>query len=98
MPGKLIMRLLRQLSSVLQKLWQKNWRPGDIHVNCIAPGFIETPMTEGMSESQKEAALAKIPLGRMGSPLEIAQAVLFLASAWSDYITGQVFAIDGGMV
>jgi 3-oxoacyl-[acyl-carrier protein] reductase len=70
----------------------------NIFVNCIAPGFIETAMTEAMTETQKEAALAKIPLGRLGQPVEIANAALFLASSWSDYITGQVFAIDGGMV
>lgn len=69
-----------------------------IQVNCIAPGFIETPMTGILTESQKESILSKIPLGRMGIPEEIANAALFLASSLSDYITGQVLIVDGGMV
>lgn len=70
----------------------------NICVNCIAPGFIETSMTEVMTPAQKEATLAKIPLGKMGQPGDIANAALFLASHLSDYITGQVFTVDGGMV
>lgn len=69
-----------------------------ICVNCIAPGFIETNMTEVMTDAQKEATLAKIPLGKMGKPEDIANTALFLASNLSDYITGQVFTVDGGMV
>lgn len=67
-----------------------------IQVNAIAPGFIETAMTDGLTEEQKASILSKIPLGRMGRPEEVAQLALFLAGA--DYITGQVFVIDGGMV
>jgi len=67
-----------------------------ICVNCIAPGFIETPMTEGLPEKVKEEALKRIPLGRLGKPEEVANLHLFLASPESDYITGQVFFIDGG--
>lgn len=67
-------------------------------VNCVAPGFIETKMTGVMTEVQKQETLAKIPLGRMGQPEEIANMVLFLASSMGDYITGQVIAVDGGMV
>ena len=67
-----------------------------ICVNCIAPGFIETPMTEGLPEKVKEEALKRIPLGRIGRPEEVANLHLFLASPESDYITGQVFFIDGG--
>jgi 3-oxoacyl-[acyl-carrier protein] reductase len=70
----------------------------NIHVNCIAPGFIETGMTQTLNEAQREAALAKIPLGRMGRPEEVANCVLFLASSLADYITGQVITVDGGMV
>ncbi len=70
----------------------------NICVNCVAPGFIETAMTEILTDAQKEATLAKIPLGRMGQPNDIANTVLFLASSLSDYITGQVFTVDGGMV
>lgn len=70
----------------------------NIYVNCIAPGFVDTAMTDAMSSEQKQDALDKIPLGRMGLPVEIANTALFLASSWSDYITGQVLAVDGGMV
>lgn len=70
----------------------------NINVNCIAPGFIDTGMTEVLNETQKEAALASIPFGRMGTPTEIANAALFLASSLADYITGQVITVDGGMV
>jgi 3-oxoacyl-[acyl-carrier protein] reductase len=70
----------------------------NIHVNCIAPGFIETNMTDVLTETQRESTLAKIPLGRLGNPVDIANVALFLASPLSDYITGQVFTVDGGMV
>jgi 3-oxoacyl-[acyl-carrier protein] reductase len=70
----------------------------NILVNCIAPGFIKTKMTDALSEQQKEAVLKEIPLGRLGDPAEIAQAVWFLASPLSNYMTGQVMTIDGGMV
>lgn len=70
----------------------------NIQVNCIAPGYIETPMTEVLTEEQRKATLEKIPMGRMGQPQEIAYAAVFLASAASDYITGQVLTVDGGMV
>lgn len=70
----------------------------NIHVNCIAPGYIATQMTQELTNVQKESTLAKIPLGRMGDPIDIANVALFLASELSDYITGQVFTVDGGMV
>lgn len=70
----------------------------NICVNCIAPGFITTRMTDVLTDAQKEGLLKKIPMGRMGSPNDIAQAVVFLASSLSDYITGQVITVDGGMV
>ena len=69
-----------------------------IRVNCIAPGYIETQMTEGLSEEVKKQILSKIPLNQMGQPGDIADAALFLASDLSSYITGQVLAVDGGMV
>lgn len=69
-----------------------------ICVNCIAPGFIQTQMTDALLPEQKEAILKTIPLGRMGLPFEIANMALFLASEMSSYITGQVFVVDGGMV
>lgn len=69
-----------------------------ICVNCIAPGFILTPMTDRLSDKVKEGILSSIPMKRMGNPLEVAQVALFLASHLSDYITGQVLTVDGGMV
>ncbi len=69
-----------------------------ICVNCIAPGFIQTRMTDVLTDSQKEGILKKIPMGKMGSPQDIANAAVFLASHLSDYMTGQVLTVDGGMV
>ena len=70
----------------------------NIRANCIAPGYIETPMTDGLAPAIKEAIIAKIPLGKIGNPADIANAALFLASDMSSYITGQVLTVDGGMV
>jgi 3-oxoacyl-[acyl-carrier protein] reductase len=70
----------------------------NICVNCIAPGFIQTQMTGALTEAQKEGILKKIPMGRMGETQDIANAAVFLASNLSDYITGQVITVDGGMV
>lgn len=69
-----------------------------ICVNCIAPGFVVSGMTDVLTQEQKDAILAKIPMGRMGEVVEIANAALFLASALANYITGQVLTVDGGMV
>ena len=68
-----------------------------INVNAIAPGFIATDMTEAMPSEAKENMTKAIPLNRIGTPKEIADMAVFLASEKSDYITGQVFAVDGGM-
>lgn len=69
-----------------------------VTVNAIAPGFIETDMTEVLGDQLKEGILSKIPLGRFGQVEDIAAAALFLASEDGRYITGQVLAVDGGMV
>lgn len=69
-----------------------------IRANCIAPGYIETSMTDSLSAELKQAILAKIPLGRIGSAIDIAYAALFLGSDLSSYVTGQVLTVDGGMV
>ncbi|MBS0648755.1 MAG: 3-oxoacyl-ACP reductase FabG [Verrucomicrobia bacterium] len=69
-----------------------------ICVNCIAPGFIKTSMTDVLTDAQKEAIMQKVPMGRLGNPEDIAKAAVFLASDWSDYMTGQVLTVDGGMV
>lgn len=69
-----------------------------IQVNCIAPGFIRTSMTDALTEEQKKKILDRVPLARLGEAEEVAQAALFLAGPHSDYITGQTLTIDGGMV
>lgn len=68
-----------------------------ICVNAIAPGFIETEMTDVLSDAAKEVAAAQIPMKRFGQASEVAEAAVFLASDKADYITGQVLCIDGGM-
>lgn len=68
-----------------------------ITVNCIAPGFIETAMTEKLTDDQKAAILAQVPARRMGMPSEIAAAALYLASAEASYITGTTLHVNGGM-
>ncbi|MDP3532918.1 MAG: 3-oxoacyl-[acyl-carrier-protein] reductase [Alphaproteobacteria bacterium] len=69
-----------------------------ITVNCVAPGFIETDMTTGLTDEQKEKILGQIPQGTMGTPEDIAYAVLYLASKEASYVTGQVLHVNGGMV
>ena len=68
-----------------------------ITVNAIAPGFIETDMTDRLPDDQKEALASQIPMGRLGTPNEVAQAVLFLAGESGSYITGQTIHVNGGM-
>jgi len=79
--------------SVARELAKRN-----ICVNAVAPGFINTDMTGGLHDAQKEAALTNIPMARFGETRDIAEAVLFLASDKANYITGQVLVVDGGMV
>jgi 3-oxoacyl-[acyl-carrier protein] reductase len=69
-----------------------------VTANAVAPGFIETDMTGGLKDEARNDVLKQIPLGRFGQPDDIADAVLFLAGAAAKYITGQVLAVDGGMV
>ena len=69
----------------------------NIAINCIAPGFIDTDMTNELTDVQKEMILKQVPMGRLGSAKEIANAALFLASDEANYITGQVLIVDGGM-
>jgi len=70
----------------------------NVCVNCIAPGFIQTRMTDVLTDKQREEILNSIPMKKMGNPQDIAHAAVFLASHLSDYITGQVLTVDGGMV
>ena len=69
----------------------------NVTVNAVAPGFIETDMTDALSDKQKEAIAGRIAAGRMGTPEDVANLVAFLASDGAGYITGQVICIDGGM-
>ena len=69
-----------------------------ITVNCVAPGFIASPMTDELNEKQRETILAKIPAMRLGAAAEIAAAVLYLASDEAGYVTGQTLNVNGGMV
>jgi 3-oxoacyl-[acyl-carrier protein] reductase len=69
----------------------------NITVNCVAPGFIETDMTRALSSEQTGALLGQIPLGKLGSPADVAYAVAFLASSHAGYITGSTVHVNGGM-
>ena len=68
-----------------------------VTVNCVAPGFFATDMTAGLAEAQTAALLAQIPVGRLGTPEEVAEAVVFLASPAAAYITGSELHVNGGM-
>jgi 3-oxoacyl-[acyl-carrier protein] reductase len=68
-----------------------------VTVNCVAPGFISSPMTDALNEKQRETILANVPAGRLGSGEDVAAAVVFLASAEAAYITGQTLHVNGGM-
>lgn len=78
--------------SLAQELGSRN-----ITVNAVAPGFIETDMTDALSDEVKSEYAKKIPLGRLGTAFEVAEAVAFLASDKANYITGQILAVNGGM-
>ena len=84
--------LIGLTKSVARELASRN-----VCVNAVAPGFIQTDMTEKLPEAVRQSAAGQIPLGKMGSPEDVAQAVLFLAGEASDYITGQILCVDGGM-
>lgn len=81
----------------LTKATAKELASRNITVNAIAPGFIETEMTEALSDSVKETAVSTIPLGKFGQVEDVADAVVFLASDHAKYITGQVLCVDGGI-
>lgn len=68
-----------------------------VTVNCVAPGFIETPMTDALTDDQKQRLLAAVPAGRLGAPDDIAAAVLYLSSAEAAYVTGATLHVNGGM-
>mgnify|MGYP001987534764 CR=1 FL=1 len=76
----------------------KEAAPRGVRVNCIAPGFVETDMTDVLNDKQREEILQGVPMGHLGSSEDIANAALFLASPMSRYITGTTLPVDGGMV
>ncbi|MGE5721436.1 MAG: 3-oxoacyl-[acyl-carrier-protein] reductase [Sphingomonadales bacterium] len=69
-----------------------------ITVNCIAPGFITSPMTDALTDAQKQTMLERIPLARLGEPADVAAAVVYLASREASYVTGQTIHVNGGMI
>ena len=84
--------LVGMSKSLAQELASRN-----VTVNCVAPGFIATPMTDGLPDAQKEALNGRIPMGRMGEGADIGAAVAYLASREAGYITGQTLHVNGGM-
>jgi len=82
----------------LTKSLAKELGSRSICVNAVAPGYIQTKMTDVLSEKVKEEMLKRIPLNRLGTPADVSNAVLFLAAQAADYITGQVLIVDGGMI
>ena len=82
----------------LTKTLAREFASRNINVNAVAPGFIQTAMTDKLTDAEKEKLASNIPMQKLGSPLDVAKAVLFLSSSLSDYITGQVVTVDGGLV
>jgi 3-oxoacyl-[acyl-carrier protein] reductase len=84
--------MIGMTKALAQELASRN-----VTVNCIAPGFIATPMTDALNDKQKEAIIAKVPAGRLGTSDDVAAAALYLASAEAAYVTGQTLHVNGGM-
>jgi 3-oxoacyl-[acyl-carrier protein] reductase len=82
----------------LTKSVAKEYAARGVLVNAVAPGFIDTDMTAALPEAARSALLEAIPLGRLGTPAEVAAAILFLASDLAAYVTGQTLVVDGGMI
>ncbi len=82
----------------MTKALAKELAPSGINVNCVAPGAVDTKMMSCFSDEDKKALCEEIPLGRLGTPQEVAETVSFLASDKAGYITGQIIAVNGGMV
>ena len=82
----------------MSKCWAKEFGGRNVRANCVAPGFIQTPMTDVLSEDTIKGMLDATPLGRLGRVEDIANAVLFLASDESSFITGEVISVSGGLM
>jgi acetoacetyl-CoA reductase/3-oxoacyl-[acyl-carrier protein] reductase len=93
----LTMTLAREAAQTLAKQDKLHDNGVGVTVNCVTPGFIETDMTKDLPEKVMESVKKQIPLGRLGRPDEVARVVHFLCADASSYITGQVFAVNGGM-
>jgi 3-oxoacyl-[acyl-carrier protein] reductase len=81
---------------MIKSIAQEYARRG-VTANCVAPGFIATPMTDKLNEKQREAILGRVPANRLGTPADIAAAVVYLASDEASYVTGQTLHVNGGM-
>jgi 3-oxoacyl-[acyl-carrier protein] reductase len=84
--------MIGMMKSLAQEYARRN-----VTANCVAPGFIATPMTDKLNDKQKEAILSRVPVGRLGKPDDIAAAVVYLASDQAAYVTGQTLHVNGGM-
>jgi 3-oxoacyl-[acyl-carrier protein] reductase len=84
--------MIGMTKALAQELASRN-----VTVNCIAPGFIATPMTDALNDKQKEAIITRVPAGRLGTSDDVAAAALYLASAEASYMTGQTLHVNGGM-
>ncbi len=84
--------MIGMTKALAQELASRN-----VTVNCIAPGFIATPMTDALNDKQRESIIAKVPAGRLGTSDDVAAAALYLASAEAAYVTGQTLHVNGGM-
>ena len=69
-----------------------------IRVNCVAPGFIDTDINSNLTQEEKNAVIAEVPLARVGKPQDVADAVVWLTSDKSSYVTGQIIAVNGGLI
>ena len=84
--------MIGMMKSLAQEYARRN-----VTANCIAPGFIATPMTDALNEKQREAVLSRVPAARLGTPDDIAAAAVYLASNEASYVTGQTLHVNGGM-
>lgn len=97
-PGQVVYCGTKAAVIGLTKAASKELAPKNIRVNCVAPGFIETDLVKQLSSEKRAEKIANIKMGRVGTPEDVANVILFLASPLSEYVTGQVIGVDGGMV